>query len=87
LKKPVTQVVRIVGKPTASDWHVAVDKATERLLMHRDHHLSLREELGVLISLVVSLGMIILAIIGWWMWKFLAGFVDVMSGTATVEIP
>lgn len=55
--------------------------------MHRDHHLSLREELGVLISLVVSLGMIILAIIGWWMWKFLAGFVDVMSGTATVEIP
>lgn len=54
--------------------------------MRRDHDHSAREELGVLISLVISLGMIILPILGWWMWTFLAEIVDFMSAMASVEI-
>jgi uncharacterized iron-regulated membrane protein len=44
-------------------------------------------ELGVLISLVVSLGMIILTVTGWWLWKILAAIAPVLSGVSSIEMP
>lgn len=45
-------------------------------------------ELGTLISLVMSLGMIVLAIAGWWLWKILAPIAPVLSsGVSSIEMP
>lgn len=44
-------------------------------------------ELGVLISLAVSLGMVILTVTGWWLWKILAAIAPVLSGVSSIEMP
>lgn len=44
-------------------------------------------ELGVLISLVVSLGMIILTVVGWWLWNTFPGFMGAVMSVSSVEIP
>lgn len=47
----------------------------------------LREELGVLISVVVSLGMIILTVVGWWILNTFPSFMGVVMSVSSVEIP
>ena len=44
-------------------------------------------ELGVLISLVVSIGMVTLVVAGWWLWKILAAIAPVLSGVSLIEMP
>ena len=44
-------------------------------------------EIGVLISLAVSLGMVILTVAGWWLWKILAAIAPVLSGGSSIELP
>lgn len=44
-------------------------------------------EIGVLISLAVSLGMVILTVAGWWLWKILAAIAPVLSGVSSIELP
>ena len=44
-------------------------------------------ELGVLISLVISLRMVILTVTGWWLWKILAAITLVLSGVSSIELP
>jgi hypothetical protein len=55
------------------------------MLNHRQHRM--QEELGVLISLVVSVGMILLTVLGWWLWKILAAIAPVLSGVSSIEAP
>lgn len=45
------------------------------------------EELGVLISLVVSLGMVILTAVGWWLWKTVPDTIEAMWCMRSLEIP
>lgn len=44
-------------------------------------------EEGVLMSLAISLGMVILAILGWWLWKVLAQIASALSGVSPIEMP
>ncbi|NOS82345.1 MAG: hypothetical protein HOP32_12265 [Nitrospira sp.] len=44
-------------------------------------------EIGVLISLVVSLGMVVLTITGWWLWKILTAIAPSLSDLSLIEIP
>lgn len=46
-----------------------------------------REELGVFISLVVSLGMIVLAVAGWWLLNTFTNIVGMVMSASSVEIP
>jgi hypothetical protein len=41
----------------------------------------------VIISLVISLGMIILAVLGWWLWNVLAPIGPALSDVTLVEMP
>jgi len=51
------------------------------------HPEKLDGELGVLISLAVSLGMVILTVTGWWLWKILAAIAPGLSDLSLIEIP
>ncbi|TKS60146.1 MAG: hypothetical protein EWM73_03196 [Nitrospira sp.] len=44
-------------------------------------------ELGVLISLAVSLGMVILTVAGWWLWNTFPGLMEAVTSVSSVEIP
>jgi hypothetical protein len=44
-------------------------------------------EEGTLMSLAISLGMVILAILGWWLWKILARIASAISGISLIETP
>ena len=44
-------------------------------------------ELGVLISLAVSLGMVILTVVVWWLWNTLLGLMGAVMSVSSVEIP
>ncbi|MEW6542597.1 MAG: hypothetical protein AB1411_03200 [Nitrospirota bacterium] len=44
-------------------------------------------ERAVLISLTASVGMIILTIVGLWMWKILARIAEAMFNASPIEIP
>lgn len=44
-------------------------------------------EEGVLLSLGISLGMILLAVIGWWMWKILVPIMEAMFTLPPGEMP
>ncbi len=51
------------------------------------HPGKLNGELGVLASLVVSLGMVILAVVGWWLWNTLHGLMGAILSMGFVEMP
>lgn len=51
------------------------------------HPEKLDGEIDVLISLAVSLGIVILTVAGWWLWKILAAIAPVLSGVSSIEIP
>ena len=55
------------------------------MLNHRQRRT--QEELGVLISLVMSVGTIVLTVTGWWLWKILAAIAPVLSGVSSIELP
>lgn len=55
-------------------------------MRNRRQH-GVREELGVLISLAVSLGMIILTVVGWWLWKTIPALAEAIFFVSSVEIP
>ncbi|MEK6804589.1 MAG: hypothetical protein AABZ34_18300 [Nitrospirota bacterium] len=44
-------------------------------------------ERGVLISLAVSLGMVILTVAGWWLWNTFPGLMGAVMSVSSVEIP
>jgi len=44
-------------------------------------------EEGVLMSLAISFGMLILAVLGLWLWKVLAQIAPVLSGVSSIEMP
>jgi uncharacterized iron-regulated membrane protein len=44
-------------------------------------------EIGVLISLLVSLRRVVLTITGWWLWKILAAIAPSLSDLSLIEIP
>ncbi|MEK7350580.1 MAG: hypothetical protein AAB177_06870 [Nitrospirota bacterium] len=44
-------------------------------------------ELGVLISLVVSLGMVILVVAGWWLLNIFPSLMGAVMSVSSVEIP
>jgi len=46
-----------------------------------------QEETGVAISLAISVGMIFLALIGWWLWRLLAPIAEAMFATTPIEMP
>lgn len=47
----------------------------------------MQEELSVLISLVVSLGMIILTVVGWWLVSTFPGLMAAVTSVSSVEMP
>lgn len=47
----------------------------------------LRDELAVLISLVISLGMIILTVVGWWLWNTFPDLIGAVMSVSSAEIP
>ena len=51
------------------------------------HPGKLDDELGVLISLVISLGMIVLAVAGWWLLNIFPNLVGMVMSSSSVEIP
>lgn len=51
------------------------------------HPGKLNGELGVLISLAVSVGMVLLTVLGWWLWKILAASAPVLSSVSSIEMP
>lgn len=55
--------------------------------MLKPHPGKLDGELGVFISLVVSLGMVILTIIAWWLWKVFPESVGAMLLMRSIELP
>ena len=55
------------------------------MINRRQHRM--QEELGVLISLAVSLGMIILTVVGWWLWGTFPGLMGAVMSVSSVEIP
>lgn len=55
--------------------------------MIKRHPGKLDGELGALISLIVSLGMIILAVAGWWLWNTFHGLMGAILSMDFVEIP
>lgn len=55
------------------------------MLTRRSQNMSGEE--GVLMSLAISLGMVILAILGWWLWKVLARIVEAMFILPPSELP
>lgn len=55
-------------------------------MINRRHH-CVREELGVLISLVLSLGMILLAIFGLWLWRIFEQIGKASVAITSVELP
>lgn len=55
--------------------------------MIKQHAGKLDGELSVLISLIVSLGMIILAVAGWWLWNTLPGLMGAILSIGFVEMP
>ena len=44
-------------------------------------------ELGVLISLAISLGMVILTVASWWLWNTFPGLMGMVMSVSSVEIP
>ena len=44
-------------------------------------------ELGVLVSLVVSLGMVVLTVVGWWLWNTVPGLMGAVTSVSSLEIP
>jgi hypothetical protein len=44
-------------------------------------------EIGVLISLAVSLGMVILTVAGWWLMNTFPGLMGAVMSVSSVEIP
>lgn len=44
-------------------------------------------ELGVLVSLVVSLAMVILTVVAWWLWNSFPGLMAVPIPVSSIEIP
>jgi hypothetical protein len=48
---------------------------------------SMQEESGVMISLAISIGMIILAVVGWWMWKIFAPIAQAIFAISPSEVP
>jgi len=44
-------------------------------------------EFDVLISLVVSVGLVLLTVAGWWLWKILAAIAPVLSSVSSIEMP
>ena len=55
--------------------------------MTMPHPGKLDDELGVLISLVISLGMIVLAVAGWWLLNIFPNLVGMVMSASSVEIP
>ncbi len=55
-------------------------------MLNRRRH-CLREEPGVLISLVVSIGMVLLTVLGWWLWNTFPGLMGAVMSVSSVEIP
>jgi hypothetical protein len=55
------------------------------MLTRRSHNTDGEER--VIISLAISLGMIILAVLGLWLWKVLAPIALVLSGLSPIEMP
>ncbi|MBI4001574.1 MAG: hypothetical protein HY348_07305 [Nitrospira defluvii] len=44
-------------------------------------------ELDVLISLVVSVGMVLLTVLGWWLWNTFPGLIGAVMSVSSVGIP
>lgn len=55
-------------------------------MLNRGQH-RVQEELSVLISLVVSLGMIILTVVGWWLWNTFPSLMGAVMSVSSVEMP
>lgn len=55
------------------------------MINRRSHHME--GELGVIISLAVSLGMIILTIVGLWIWQTFPLIVEAMTSNTLIDIP
>lgn len=51
------------------------------------HPGKLNGELGVLASLVVSLGMVILTVAGWWLWNTFPDLMGTVTSVSSLEIP
>jgi hypothetical protein len=57
------------------------------VIMNRRRFSELEDEASVFLSLVVSCGMILVAILGWWMWKIFAQIGEAMVAITSIEIP
>ena len=55
--------------------------------MIKGYQQGLQEELGIIVSLAVSIGVIMLAVFGWWMWTVLARIVEAMFILPPSEMP
>lgn len=51
------------------------------------HPGKLEGELGVLISLAVSLGMIILTVVGWWLWNTFPSLMEAVMSVSSLGMP
>lgn len=60
---------------------------SERTPVINRHHHCVREELGVLISLVLSLGMILLTIFGVWLWRIFEQIREAAVAMTSIGIP
>jgi hypothetical protein len=72
----------------ANQWRTpAPGRVFGPVIMNRHRFSELEDEAPVFLSLVVSCGMILVSILGWWMWKIFAQIGEAMVAITSLAIP